>query len=334
MKTYLALTSLASSILIFSMAPARADDCGTVTLANGTWQSAELLANVDKRILEEGFGCSVEFVIGDTVPMITSMVEKGQPDVMPEAWVNLMPEVVQRGTAQGMLFQGANVLPDGGVQGWWMPKYLADAHPDITTIGDALKHPDLFPDLEDKTKGAVINGPAGWGGTIATAQLFNALNAGSSNFVLVDSGSAAGLDGTIAKFYERKEGFIAFYWSPTSLLGKYPMVRLDEGVEHDAAEWKRCNTVADCREPKVNAWPVDQVYTLFSKPFANRASPAVKDYLSKRAWSNETVNKVMAWMLDNQATGEEGAKHFLAENPTLWHDWVSPDVAEKVKSSL
>ena len=42
------------------------------------------------------------------------------------------------------------------------------------------------------------------------------------------------------------------------------------------------------------------------------------EYLKKRSWSNETVNKLMAWMTDNQATGEDGAKHFLKENEALW----------------
>ena len=45
------------------------------------------------------------------------------------------------------------------------------------------------------------------------------------------------------------------------------------------------------------------------------ANPTIIDYLSKRSWTNDTVNKLMAWMSDNQATGEDGAKHFLSENP-------------------
>ena len=57
-------------------------------------------------------------------------------------------------------------------------------------------------------------------------------------------------------------------------------------------------------------------------------------YLNKRAWSNDTVNKLMAWMTDNQASGEDGAKHFLQENEALWTPWVSPEAAEKIKASL
>lgn len=42
----------------------------------------------------------------------------------------------------------------------------------------------------------------------------------------------------------------------------------------------------------------------------------------------------MAWMTDNQASGEDGAKHFLQENEALWTPWVSPEAAEKIKASL
>jgi len=34
--------------------------CGDVTIAEMNWASAEFMANVDKIILEEGYGCSVE----------------------------------------------------------------------------------------------------------------------------------------------------------------------------------------------------------------------------------------------------------------------------------
>ena len=313
---------------------ASAAGCGDVTIASMNWQSAEVLANVDKLILNKGFGCSADITTGDTVPTITSMVEKGQPDVAPEGWVDLLPEVANRGISEGKIVKGATALPDGGIQGWWIPQYVADAHPDIKTIGDVLKHPELFPAPEDRSKGAIMNGPQGWGGTVVTTQLYKAFDGDKHNFTLVDTGSAAGLDGSIAKAYERKRGWAGYYWSPTSLLGKYKMVKLDAGVPEDLAEWKRCETVADCPDPKPNAWPVDHVYTLMSKKFADRAGPDVVGYLNTRAWSNDTVQKLMAWMTDNQATGEDGAKHFLKENEAIWTKWVAPPVAQKVKAAL
>jgi glycine betaine/proline transport system substrate-binding protein len=313
---------------------AGAAGCGSVTIASMNWQSAEVISNLDKFILNEGYGCQAEITVGDTVPTITSMAEKGQPDIAPEAWIDLLPDVVAKGTQEGRIVKVGSPLPDGGNQGWWIPRYVADAHPDIKTIPDLLKHPELFPGEEDASKGAILNGPQGWGGTVVTAQLFKAYGGEKAGFTLIDTGSAAGLDGAIAKAYERKKSFATYYWAPTALLGKYPMVKLEAGVANDAAEWKRCNTVADCADPKPNAWPVDTIVTLVAKPFSEKAGPDVMSYLEKRSWSNETIGKLMAWMTDNQASGEDGARHFLKENKEIWAKWVSPDAAKKIEAAL
>ncbi|MBV2143582.1 ABC transporter substrate-binding protein [Falsochrobactrum sp. TDYN1] len=329
---------LASTCLVFGLigtvSAANAAECGNIVIASMNWQSAEVLSNLDKLILNEGYGCAAEITLGDTVPTLTSMAEKGQPDIAPEAWIDLLPDVIGKGTEEGKIVQVGSPLPDGGIQGWYIPQYTAEAHPDIKTIPDMLKHPELFPSTEDPSKGAILNGPQGWGGTVTTAQLFKAFEADKSNFTLVDTGSAAGLDGAIAKAYERKENVVGFYWEPTALLGKYPMVRLDPGVPHDKAEWGRCNTVADCPDPKPNAFPVDRIVTLVAKGSVDKIGPDAMNYLEKRAWSNETVSKLMAWMTDNQASGEDGAKHFLKNNKDIWVKWVSPEVAEKIEAAL
>lgn len=332
MKKLLVSTALATGLLGFAAA-ASAQECGDVTIASMNWASAEVIANIDKIILGAGYGCDAEIVVGDTVPTLTSMVEKGEPDIAPEGWVDLQPELVQRGISEGRIISTIPVLSDGAVQGWFVPKYIIDANPDIKTIDDALGHPELFPAPEDPSKGAVFNGPQGWGGTVVTAQFFKAYGAAEKGFVLVDTGSAAGLDGSIAKAYERKEGWMGYYWAPTSILGKYEMVKLEYGVPFDKAEWERCNTVADCPDPKRNEWPKDSVETLVTSGFAERAGPAM-DYLKTRQWSNETVNKLLAWMADNQATGEDAAIHFLENNEDIWTPWVSPEVAEKVKAEI
>lgn len=333
MKHILLSTALATTAAVAVPSFALAQDCGSVVIASMNWQSAEVLASVDQFILNEGYGCNAEIIVGDTVPTLTSMIEKGQPDVAPEGWVDLLPDVVNGGIEDGKIVSTGPALSDGAVQGWFIPKYMADAHPDIKTIEDALAHPDLFPASEDPSKGAVHNGPAGWGGTVVTGQLFKAYDAEDKGFVLVDPGSAAGLDGSLAKAYEREEGWMGYYWAPTSMLGKYDMVKLDHGVPLDEAEWERCNTVDDCDDPKPNDWPKDSVETLVTTKFAERAGPAM-EYFEARSWSNDTVNKLLAWMTDNQATGEEGARYFLENNEDLWTEWLSPEVAEKVRSSL
>ncbi|SIQ82127.1 glycine betaine/proline transport system substrate-binding protein [Paracoccus thiocyanatus] len=313
---------------------ASAQDCGNVTLALHNVQSAELLTYVDKFVLENGFGCRVETIPGDTVPSTTSMIEKGSPDVSSETWVDLLPEIVPQGLNDGKIVYGAPALPDGGIQGWWIPKYLADAHPDIKTVEDALAHPELFPDPENPDRGVIFNGAEGWGATVVTAQLFKAYEAEKKGFNLIRPGSAAGLDGAIARAYERQEGFVTYYWAPTALLGRYELVLLEPNAQQDPAEWERCITNLDCPDPKVTAWPVDKVMTVVTKNFADRIDPAIMEYFNTRGWSNDTVAGLMAWQGENQAMGEDAALYFLEENKDIWTKWLPAEVVEKVEAAL
>jgi len=333
MKKLIASTILAAG-LTMGLAGAASADCGSLTIASMNWQSAEVLASLDQFILNEGYGCDAEITIADTVPAITSLVEKGKPEVVPEGWVGLMPELFETGLAEGKIVSVGRALSDGGVQGWFIPKYIQDEHPEIRTAADVLAHPELFPAPEEPGKGAIYTGPAGWGGNIVTTQLAKAFGAEDKGFVLVDPGSAAGHDGAVARAYERRQGWVGYYWAPTALLGKYEMVQIDFGAPLDMEEWKRCTSVADCPDPKPNSWPVDEVLTLVAREFSETTDPAVMDYLSKRSWSNDTVNALMAWMTDNQATGEAGAQEFLRNNEETWTQWVSPDAAEKIRAAL
>ncbi|MFF7065615.1 glycine betaine ABC transporter substrate-binding protein [Pseudomonas sp. NPDC008258] len=332
MKRALSVVSLAMALSIV-VPVARAADCGSVTIASMNWASAELLAEVDKFILQNGYDCDASIVLGDTVPTLTSMAEKGKPDVAPESWTSLRPPITQQNIQEGKLLIASKAFTEGGVQGIYVPKFIVDEHPDIKTIADALKHPELFPDPEDPSKGAWSAGQQGWGGTIIASQYYKAYKGKEAGFNLVDTGSAAGHDGSLIHAYERKKGWIGYYWDPTSLLGKYQMVRLPSGVPYDDAEWNRCNKVEKCPDPKPNEWPADEVNTIVTKSFSDRAGDAYK-YLTSRSWPNAVVSKMLAWMADNQATGEDGAKQFLKKNPDVWSKWVSPEVAEKIKSAL
>jgi glycine betaine/proline transport system substrate-binding protein len=71
MKKLLASTCLAFGLLA-GASVAGAAECGDVTIASMNWQSAEVLASLDKFILTGGYGCNAEIIQGDTVPTITS----------------------------------------------------------------------------------------------------------------------------------------------------------------------------------------------------------------------------------------------------------------------
>ena len=145
---------------LIAVAPAAyaQEDCGSVSIAEMNWASAGLAAWVDKIILEEGYGCEVELVTGDTVPTFTSMNEKAEPDVAPELWVNAVKVPLDAAVEEGRIIVASEILTDGGVEGFWVPTKLAEEN-GIVTIEDALAHPELFPGAEDESRGAFFSCP-------------------------------------------------------------------------------------------------------------------------------------------------------------------------------
>jgi len=319
---------------VFASQQAQSAECGDVTIADMSSMSAEFLAAMDKFILNNGFGCNANLVAGDTVPGITSMIEKGQPDIIPEGAVDVVPALYKDGVDNGKIVAVSDPLSDAGNQGLWVPKYMVEKDAALASLAGVLQHPELFASPENPDHGAIYNGAPGWGATIITAQLYKANKMAEHKFDLIDPGSLAGLDSAISRAYERKEGIIAYYWSPTGLLGRYDMVKVDLGVQHDPSEWKRCTTNAECTDPKPNSWTAsDNIKTLVAKPFLDQNAEVV-EYLKKRQLSATAINKVLAWMNENQAKGEDAALHFLKENQGVWTTWLAPEVAEKVKAAL
>ena len=90
--------------------------------------SGSLIANVDKLILEAGYGCTVELVPGATVATFTSMESKGQPDIASELWTNAVREPLAVALESGALVT-ANAGPN---------RLLVKEFPNLT-IGKELK---------------------------------------------------------------------------------------------------------------------------------------------------------------------------------------------------
>ena len=307
--------------------------CGKVTIAEMNWNSAALMANVDQYILQHGYGCDAQLVTGDTMPTGTSMIEKGEPDVAPEMWANALREALDKGVAEKRLRYAGDSLSDGGEEGFWVPAYMVEKDPTLATIAGIKENVGLFKHPEDPEKSMFMGCPAGWNCQISAANLFSALDLEEAGFSLVDPGSGAALAGAIAKAYERQEAWFGYYWAPTAVLGKYKMVKIDFGSGVDKAHYMECISKEGCADPKPTMYPPSSVQTVTTESFASSA-PEAFDYFTKRAFSNEQMNGLLAWMEDNQADGKTAAEHFLKTQRPVWSNWVSAAVAEKVDSAL
>lgn len=327
------LLTLPLALLLLVGAKSAVAQCGDITIASMNWASAQLMANVDKAILEKGYGCTVELVPGDTMPSFTSMAEKQQPDVSPELWVNAVREPLAKAIEEGTLYSIRKGPITGLGEGWWISPETAEKHPDLKTVLDVLERPDLFPDAEDPSKGAFIGCPAGWGCQLVNINLFRGFKMADKGWKLVDPGSAAGLDGSMTKAVERSENWFGYYWSPTSLIGRHKMVKLDFGVPYIGDDhWNGCivKPEQECDDPQASAWTESEVHTLVTNNFKDKVPQEVWDYFSNRVFPGEIMNGLLVYMDDNQADGADAAAEFLKNNPDVWQAWVSDDASKKL----
>jgi len=155
-------------------------------------------------------------------------------------------------------------------------------------------------------------------------------------WLLVDPGSAAGLDGSMAKAVERKQNWFGYYWSPTAMIGKYSMKKIPFGVPFGGRDnWDNCiaKPEQECASPKPSAWTKSEVFTVITDRLKKQSGPASK-YLSARVFPGPIMNKMLAYMKNNQADGKAGATKFLKDHVKIWSKWVPADVASKVKAKL
>ena len=187
------------------------------------------MANVDKIILEEGYGCNIELIPGATTATFATMNEKGEPHVAAELWTNAVSVELEKAMGEGRLHSAVRGPITELGEGWWVTRDI-ETTSRIQNSSGHFRAPDLFPDKEDPSKGAFIGCPAGWGCQLSNQQLFKAFEMEKKGWVLADPGSQAGLDASMAKAAQRDDNWLGYYWSPTAPVGKYEMKLMDFGV--------------------------------------------------------------------------------------------------------
>ena len=298
-------------------------DCGEVSITEMDWASSAVVTYISKFLMEQGYGCSVQLVPSSTTPAVASLAETGEPDIVTELWAAYTPAYFELKDA-GKVVELADVLVDGGVEGWWIPQYLADEHPELTTIEGIKANPELV-------GGRFHDCPDGWGCNFTNHSNLKAsglLDAGIERF---QHGSGETLATAIAAAYADKEPWFGYYWAPTSVLGSYPMAQVDMGEYNEEAH--SCNVKDDCATPAMSSYPTAIVLTVATSTFASE-EPEIAELMSKVQFTNVQMNEVLAWQDGNNASYEEAAVYFLTNYNDVWGDWLNDAAREKLAALL
>ena len=299
-----------------------------LVLADASWDSIRVHNAIAKIILEEGYGYEIEVMPGSSANLIAGQVE-GDINIFIENWPDNM-EAYKIGVEEGKLIEvGLNF--DDNAQGFYVPKYVIEGDaergieavaPDLKTVEDLKKYPNLFPDEEDPGMGAVVNAPPAWAVSEIMEKKFE-LYGLNEMYNLVSSGSDSGLAASLAAAYEKGEPWVGYYWEPTWISGKYDIVLLEEAPFNQEA-W---DTDYSCAFKAVEC-------TITMDKASYESHPEVAEFLSKYKTSSALVGEILAYMQNNEAEIEETAEWFLKEKQDVWKSWVSEETFNTVLNSI
>jgi glycine betaine/proline transport system substrate-binding protein len=312
-----ALTAIAT--LAAPTAVMAQDQCGEVTITQMNWDSAAIVTAVSKFLMEQGYNCDVTVVPSGTTPAITSLAENNEPNIVTELWVNSAGDAYKKLIDEGKIEELTSVLEPGGVEGWWLPTYLVEAHPELATIEGVMANPELV-------GGMFNNCPDGWGCRIVNDNLIRAFDLEDKGIKVFNHGSGETLATSMSAAYQSKKPWFGYYWGPTTPLGKFEMTSVDLGKYDEAIH--TANQNANTPAPKASSFPAASVVTSVTKDFM-KSHPAITDLMSNVTFKTDTMSQLLAWKEDNNASNEEAAVYFLKNNQDEWRDWIND--AAKVK---
>jgi len=321
---------MALLLLSLCAAPGVAAGCELarpVVFAGLDWDSVGFHNAVARRILETGYGCRTDAIPGSTIPLLQG-VAQGEIDVAMEIWKDAVTEVWQQALRRGKVVELGVNFPDA-VQGWYVPRVVADAHPELRSVADLARFKHLFADPEEPGKGRFYNCVAGWACEVVNTHKLKAygLEAHYTNF---RPGSGTALAAAIMGAALKGEPILAYYWTPTWVLGRADMVKLAEPPWNEA-DWKGIAASADY--PRPVDFPVVEVWIGANARFA-AAAPEIAAFLRNYRTSAALVSEALGHMKSANVDDAAAADRFLRTHPEVWRAWLPPAVAAKVETAL
>jgi glycine betaine/proline transport system substrate-binding protein len=282
-----------------------AGDCGEFNMAINPWVGYEADAHVVGYLAKTKLGCDVQYK--DLKEEISWQgFGTGEVDTVIENWGH---NDLKKKYIQGA-HTAVDVGPTGnkGVIGWFVPPWLAKAHPDITSWKNLNKYADKFQTSESGGKGQLLDGDPSY--VTNDEALVKNLNL---DYKVVYAGSEPALIQAFRNAEKNHKWVIGYFYKPQWFMSEVPLVKVDlpdykAGCDSDPAK-------VDCD------YPVYNLDKIASKEFADSGSPAY-DLVKSFHWTNADQNQVAAYIAQDGMSPEAAAKKWVKANPDKVDAWL------------
>jgi glycine betaine/proline transport system substrate-binding protein len=283
-------------------------DCGELNIAVNPWVGYEADAYVVGHVAEEKLGCKVNYKeLKEDVSW--QGFGTGDVDVVLEDWGH--PDLEKKFFADTGDGSAQDIGPTGniGIIHWYVPPWLAKAHPDILDYKNLNKYADQFKTSESGGKGSFL------GADPSYVQFDEAIISNLKlNFKVTFSGSEAASIAAYEKAEKNKEWLIGYFYEPQWLFAEYPLkaVKLPpytKGCQDDPAK-------VACDYPETILKKVG------STKWIEKGSPAV-DLVKNFKWTNDDQNEVGKYIAKDGMSSDDAAAKWIADNQDKVDAWLS-----------
>ncbi|MGP4089030.1 ABC transporter substrate-binding protein [Streptomyces sp. KR55] len=279
--------------------------CGTFNLAVNPWVGYEANAAVIAYVAENDLGCKV--TKKDLKEEIAWQgFGTGEVDAVVENWGH--DDLKKKYITDQKTAVDAGPTGNEGLIGWYVPPWLAKAHPDILDWNNLNKYAAEFKTSESGGKGQLLDGDPSFV-TNDEALVKNL----KLDYKVVYAGSETALIQAFRKAEKDKEWVIGYFYEPQWFMSEVRLVKVKlpeykAGCDADAEK-------VDCD------YPVYKLDKIVSAKFAKSGSPAY-DLVKNFTWTNDDQNVVAKYIAVDKMTPEAAAKKWVEANRDKVDAWL------------
>jgi glycine betaine/proline transport system substrate-binding protein len=283
--------------------------CGTVNIAVNPWVGYEADAAVVGYVLQHELGCTV---VKKNIDEQTSWqgFPTGEVDAILENWGH--EDLATKYIATDKTAQDAGPTGNEGIIGWYIPKFFADANPDILTTKTnpqiLNKYADQFKTSESGNKGQILDGDPSF-----VTQDQAMINGFGLNFKVVYSGSEAASNKAIQSAIDQHKPILAYYYTPNWFSSKVDLVHLEFPAYTPGCDKDSTKIACD--------YPPYHLNKLISTKFAGSGSPAVT-LVKNFHWTNDDQNLVSQYIAKDKMKPADAAQKWIDANPDKVAAWL------------
>lgn len=283
-------------------------DCGEVNMAVNPWVGYEADAYVFGAVAESEYGCTMKYK--DLKEDVSWQgFGTGEVDIVIEDWGH--PDLEKKffadqgdGSATNMGDLGAV-----GIIGWFVPPWLAEAHPDILDYQNLNKYAKDFATSESGGQGQFL------GADPSYVQFDEAIVSNLDlDFKVIFSGSEAASITAYQKAEENKEFLIGYFYEPQWLFADIDLQRVALPPYTDGCQDDPAKVACD--------YPETPLQKVASTSWIDEGGPAV-DLLEKFNFTNDDQNQVAKYISEDGMSPEDAAAQWIEENPDKVQAWLS-----------